>query len=125
MAVTLDLTISIGTILQTAVIAGGGVAAIVTLRNTVKTLKDQLKADGEDNKEEFKAIREQTGAQFAGVQSELKKMSEILIKQALVEERILNLDRRVTSQGRQIDELRRGEGFIRSHRSAVDGEYGA
>jgi hypothetical protein len=30
-----------------------------------------------------------------------------------------------TVHGRQIDELRHGEGFVRGHRSSVDGEYGS
>jgi hypothetical protein len=52
------------------------------------------------------------------------KLGEILVGMVRFDERLANLDRRVTTQGRQIDELRRGEGFIRSsHRQAVDGEY--
>ena len=111
--VTVDLTITLGTIIETGVLGAGGVAAIVTLRNTVATLKGEMATSKEETKE-----------QFNGIQSELKKMGEILIGMARFDERLANLDKRVTAQGRQIDELRRGEGFIRGqHRTSVDGEY--
>jgi uncharacterized coiled-coil protein SlyX len=50
-------------------------------------------------------------------------MGDILIGMARFDERITNLDKRVTSQGRKIDELSRGLGFVRGHRASVDGEY--
>ena len=49
-----------------------------------------------------------------GIQTELKKMGDILIGVARFDERITNLDKRVTSQGRKIDDLSRGEGFVRA-----------
>ncbi len=110
--VNFDLTITLGTILETAVLCGGGIAALVTLRNTVATLRHEASSAKKDTKE-----------QFAGIQNELKKMGDILIGMARFDERITNLDKRVTSQGRKIDDLSRGEGFIRGHRSSIDGEY--
>lgn len=110
--VNVDLTITLGTMIQTGILVIGGVAALVTMRNTVASLKIEADATKEDTKERFEAIHD-----------ELKKMGDILIGMARFDERINNLDKRVTSQGRQIDELRHGEGFIRGHRISVDGEY--
>lgn len=122
--VTLDLTITLGTIIQTSLIGSGGVAAIVTLRNTVATLKTEMENSKKEAKEQFEGMQLSTGRQFDGIQSELRKMGEILIGMARFDERLSSLDKRVTSQGRQIDELRRGEGFIRGgQRAAIDGEY--
>jgi hypothetical protein len=110
--VTLDLTITLGTIIETAVLGGGGIAVLVTLRNTVAGLN-----------EKFLTSKQETDKQFAGIQSELKKMGDILIGMARFDEKLMNLDQRVTAQGRKIDELSRGQGFVRDHRSSIDGEY--
>jgi hypothetical protein len=133
MAVNLDLTITLGTIVETGVIIIGGVAALVTLRSTVDNLKAGLATFRKDTKDQFDGVHSkiatsklETKQQFDGIQDELKKLSAILIDMARFDERITNLDKRVTSQGRQIDEMRRGEGFIRSgHRASIDGEYGS
>lgn len=132
MAVNFDLTITLGTLVETGVIIIGGVVTFVTLRSTVDHLKAGLATFRKDTKDQFEAVnvkiatsKQETKEQFDGIQVELKKLGEILIGMARFEERISNLDKRVTSQGRQIDELRRGEGFIRGgHRASVDGEYG-
>lgn len=110
--VNFDLTITLGTILETAVLGGGGIAALVTLRNTVASLKIDAQASKQDTKD-----------QFAGIQNELKKMGAILIEMARFDEKLMNLDKRVTSHGRKIDELSHGEGFVRGHRASIDGEY--
>ena len=112
MGIGVDLTITLNTIIETVVLGGGGIATIVTLRNTVRTLKEQM----DDSKKESRE-------QFAGIQSELKKMGDILVGMARFDERLANLDKRVTAHGRQIDELRHGDGFVRGHRSSNDGEY--
>ena len=110
--VNFDLTITLGTIIETAVLGCGGVAALVTLRNTVASLKTEAAAAKKDTKD-----------RFDGIQTELKKMGDILIGVARFDERITNLDKRVTSQARKIDDLSRGEGFVRGDRASVDGEY--
>lgn len=111
--VNFDLTITLGTIIETAVLGSGGVAALVTLRNTVASLKSDAKTSKQDTKE-----------QFAGIQSELKKMGEILIGMARFDERLTSLDHRVTTHGRKIDDLSRGDGYVQGPRRAnVDGEY--
>lgn len=110
--VNFDLTITLGTIIETAILGVGGIAALVTLRNTVETLK----ADAEASKRDVKD-------QFAGIQTEIKKMGAILIELARFDEKLMNLDKRVTTHGRKIDDLSRGDGFVRSHRASIDGEY--
>lgn len=110
--VNIDLTVTLGTIIQTGILVVGGVAALVTMRNTVASLKVDADAAKKDNKE-----------QFSNIQTELKKMGDILISMARFDERITNLDKRITSQGRQIDELRHGQGFVRGQRTSIDGEY--
>ncbi|WP_035675141.1 hypothetical protein [Bradyrhizobium liaoningense] len=112
MSIGVDLTITLSTIVETVVLGGGGIATIVTLRNTVRTLKEQMDASKKETRE-----------QFAGIQSELKKMGDILVGMARFDERLANLDKRVTAHGRQIDELRHGVGFVRGQRSSIDGEY--
>jgi hypothetical protein len=97
----IDYTISVGNIIEIGSILGGGFAVFITLKNNVASMKDDV----------------------VSMQSEIKKLGEVLIDIARFDERLSNLDKRVTAQGRQIDELRRGEGFIRSHRPTVDGEY--
>jgi len=110
--VAVDLTITLGTIIETVVLGAGGITMIVTLRNTVAGLN-----------EKFAASKQETKDQFAGIQSELKKMGDILIGMARFDEKLVNLDKRVTGQGRKIDDLSRGQGFVRGHRDSIDGEY--
>jgi hypothetical protein len=111
--VNFDLTVTLGTLIETSVLVAGGVAAFITLRGTVASLKESATATKTETKE-----------QFASVQLELKKLGDILIGQARFDEKLTNLDKRVTTHGRRIDELSRGVGFIRSSRATVDGEYG-
>lgn len=114
MSVSVDLTISLGTIIETSVLAVGGIAALVTLRNTVTTLKAQMETSKTETKEQMETSKRENKEQFAGIQSELKKLGEILIDMARFEERFTNLDKRVTAHGRQLDELRHGDGFVRN-----------
>jgi hypothetical protein len=102
--VALDLTITLGTIIQTAVLAGGGVAGLAILKNTVAALKEDMVATKKENKE-----------QFTGIQSEIKKIGDVLINQADQNRRIIHLED-------DVRELRHGEGFVRGPRG-IDREY--
>ena len=55
--VNFDLTITLGTIIETAVLGCGGVAALVTLRNTVASLKTEAAAAKKDTKDRFDGIQ--------------------------------------------------------------------
>lgn len=97
-----DYTISIGNIIEIGSIIGGGFAVFLTLKNNVATLKEDVTT----------------------MQQEVKKLGEVLISMARYEEKLQNLDRRVTVHDNKIDELQHGDGFVRNRRPhGVDGEY--
>jgi hypothetical protein len=96
----IDYTISIGNIFEIGSIIGGGFAVFFTLKNNVATLKEDVEA----------------------MQKEIKKLGEVLIDLARFDEKLSNLDRRVTVHDKKIDEIQHGDGFIRGPRG-VDREY--
>ncbi|SRR5258708_11174043 len=96
----IDYTISIGNIIEIGSIIGGGFAVFLTLKNNVATLKDDVIA----------------------MQAEIKTLGEVLIGMARFDEKLSNLDKRVTVHDHKIDDLQHGEGFIRGGRG-VDREY--
>ena len=57
------------------------------------------------------------------MQDEFKELGKLLIGVARFDEKLSNMDRRVTAHGREIEDLRRGNGFISGHRDRIDGEY--
>ncbi len=108
-----DFTWNIGVIVQIAVLVLGGWATLVTLRNTVATIKTDMASTKLENDK-----------RFDGIQSELKKLGEILISMARFDEKLSSLDQRVTSHGRRLDELSHGEGFVRGKfNRSIDAEY--
>ena len=91
----IDTSISLGNILEIGSIIIGGLGAIFTLRNTVTNLKNDM----------------------VDMKAELKKVGEVLIKLAVTDTRLTNLEN-------DIRELKHGEGFIfplGSVRPAKDG----
>lgn len=97
----IDYTISVGNIVEIGSIIGGGLAVFFTLKNNVATLKEDVET----------------------MQAEIKKLGEVLIGMARFDEKLSNLDKRVTVHDHKIDDLQHGEGFVRNRRSGVDGEY--
>ena len=89
-ALMIEQSITIGNIIEILVIAGGGISVFATMRTTVGAINTKVDE----------------------IQKEVKKLGDILIQQARIEERVTNLDRRVTLQDTLIDGLRRGEGRI-------------
>jgi len=57
------------------------------------------------------------------VQTELKKLSDVLIRMADMRGEMRVLDTRVTAAEQDIRELRHGQGFVRGARIGVEGEY--
>lgn len=96
----IDWTISVGSLIQVAAIAGGGLLVLITMRNTVAVLQRDV----------------------ASIQVEIKKMGDILTKMAVAETRLDNTDTRLTNVERDVRDLRHGDGFIRSSRG-IDKEY--
>lgn len=91
----IDYTITLGNIIEIGSIVGGGILVLITLKSDVKSLKRD----------------------FAGMQEEIKKLGEVLIKLAVAETRIANVES-------DIRELRRGHGWVTAQsRETVDGEY--
>lgn len=89
-AVIVDATITIGNMIEIAVIAGGGIAALATVRGSVKNLtRDITNMRGE----------------FTDMKSEIKKVGEVLIRMEAT-------DRRLTNVEQDVREMRHGHGFI-------------
>lgn len=108
-----DFTWNIGVIVQIIVLVFGGLATLITLKNTVATIKTEMAATKRENDK-----------RFDGIQSELRKLGDILISMARFDEKLTNLDKRVTSHGRRLDELSHGEGFVRGRFGrGIDDEY--
>jgi predicted negative regulator of RcsB-dependent stress response len=111
-------------ITQIVMICVGGIVALITLRNTIRSFRDSLNATNTAAKDQFASIQQSSKEQFASVQAELKELGKILIDQARFDEKLTNLDKRVTAQGRKIDELARGDGYVKQPpRQGIDGEY--
>ena len=56
------------------------------------------------------------------MQTELKKLAEVVITQAVQTAQIQNLASQITMIQRNVDDLRRGNGFVKG-RQSIDGEY--
>lgn len=56
------------------------------------------------------------------MQVELKKLAEVIVTQAVQTTKIDNLASQVVMLQRNVEDLRRGNGFVRG-RSSLDGEY--
>lgn len=104
MSVALDLTITLGNIIEIGVICGGGISALAVMRSSVRHLKDEL-AD----------MKQDTKDQFTGIESEIKKIGEVLINQADQNRRIIHLED-------DVRDLRHGRGFVRGA-DGIDREY--
>jgi hypothetical protein len=93
---TIDYTITIGNLIEIASIIGGGFLVMITLRNDVGNMKTEMQ----------------------GIQSEVRKIGEVLITQADQNRRLLHLEE-------ELRDLRHGRGFIRTAPNVVgiDGEY--
>ncbi len=91
----IDYTITVGNIIEIGAIVGGGLLALITMRNTVKNLKDDV----------------------TDMKTEIKKVGEVLVKMAVTQTRLDNVEQ-------DIRDLKHGRGFIQ-HRSdgGINGEY--
>jgi hypothetical protein len=102
--VVLDLSITLGNIIEIGVICGGGISALAVMRNSVRNLKEELAGMKQDTKD-----------QFAGIESEIKKIGDVLINQADQNRRIIHLEE-------DVRDLRHGRGFVRGP-EGIDREY--
>jgi hypothetical protein len=86
----IEQTITIGNIIEIASIIGGGMTVFITLKNTVANIKTEV----------------------AGMQTEIKKLGEILIAQADIRGELKVLGTRLLAVEGDIRELRHGDGFV-------------
>jgi len=98
---TFDPTISIGAILNAAVLLVGFVVAFTRIGGRIDLLALRLKA----------------------VEEALKDTRDFEKRLAINEERITNHGKSIATIQQDVSDLRRGEGFIASHRKSIDGEY--
>jgi hypothetical protein len=91
--VVLNLDISLGNLLTIASFAGGGLWFIVRLQAAIDTMATRF---------DVMAVR------LTSVETEIKKLTDILVTLGRYEERFLRLER-------EIDDLRHGRGFITNH----------
>lgn len=96
----IEQTITIGNIIEIASIIAGGITVFVTLKNTVANIKDEVK----------------------GMQTEIKKLGDILVAQADMRGEIKVLETRLLAVEQDIRELRHGDGFVKGTRG-IEREY--
>ena len=91
----IDYSITVGNIIEISVIVDGGLLTLVTLRNTVNNLKDDM----------------------TDMKTEIKKVGEVLVKMAVTQTRLDNVEQ-------DIRDLKHGRGFVvpRSD-GGINGEY--
>src|SRR6185312_14550244 len=95
LTMVVDATITIGNIIEISTIAGGGILAIAMLRSTVGNMKDDL----------------------TDLKLEIKKVGEVLIKMAVTDQRLANLEQ-------DIRDLQHGRGFVANRsEGGINGEY--
>lgn len=103
-----DYTITLGNIIEIGSIIVGGLAVIWTLKADVNSLKTGANAIKVD---------------LLSMQSEIKKLGEILVNLADIRGEIRVLNTRVSMTEQDIRELKHGDGFVKGPRG-IDREYG-
>lgn len=96
-----DPSITMGAVLNAAVLLVGFVVAFTRIGGRIDLLSLRLGA----------------------VEEAIKAARAVDSRIATVEERLTNHVSMLTTAQRDISDLRRGEGFIAGHRKSVDGEY--
>lgn len=102
--ISIDYSVSIGTMAEVVIFVTGGIYALGMLRATVISLK-----------EEVEEVKTETKDSLSGVQQELKKIGDILVNQADMNRRIIHLED-------DVRELRHGRGFIQGEHG-IDREF--
>jgi prefoldin subunit 5 len=98
---TIETITIIGIVIQTSLFMLGGYSLVVRHDESTKYLKTEMQ----------------------GMQHQLQKLSEVITQMAVQTIRVDNLNNQVTMLQKTVEELRRGTGFVRGTRTAVDGEY--
>lgn len=91
----IDYTITVGNIIEIGSIVGGGLLVLVTLRNTVNNLTDDM----------------------SDMKTEIKKVAEVLVTMAVTTKRLDHAEE-------DIRELKHGRGFIQPRADdGINGPY--
>src|SRR5947209_8114401 len=98
---TFDPSITLGAILNAGVLLVGFVVAFARIGGRIDLLALRMEA----------------------VEETLKDSRDIEKRLTINEERITNHGRTLTTLQQDVSDMRRGEGFITSHRKSIDGEY--
>lgn len=98
---TFDPSVTLGAILNAAVLLIGFVGAFVRIGGRIDLLSQRLEA----------------------VEKKIDTAADHDKRVSILEERVTNHVKMLTTAQRDISDMRRGEGFITSHRKSIDGEY--
>jgi len=98
---TFDPSITLGAIINALVLLVGFVGAFVRIGGRIDLLAQRLEA----------------------VEKKIDTSADHDKRVSILEERVTNHVKMLTTAQRDISDLRRGEGFITGHRKSVDGEY--
>ena len=91
----IEQTITIGNIIEISVILIGGFATLITLRNTVSNLQNDM----------------------IDMKAEIKKVGEVLVKMAVTQSRLDSVEQ-------DIRDLKHGRGFVHPRSDGgINGEY--
>jgi outer membrane murein-binding lipoprotein Lpp len=93
----IDYTVTLGNLIEIVAIAGGGIGVMMKLSTNVGVLHASVKAIKED---------------VFGVQAEIKKIGDVLTKQASAEARLDAIDVRMGNFDQDLRELRHGDGWV-------------
>jgi hypothetical protein len=100
-AVPLDLTISLGDIITAGAFFVTGLIGVLTIRNSVNVLDTKLDLTDEQNERRFAEIDNQV----RDFKTEMKRLSDVLIKLTEQDGRMNIYDERMLAQGKRIDSL--------------------
>lgn len=98
---TLDPSITMGAVINAAVLLIGFVVAFARIGGRIDLLSQRMEA----------------------VETAVKAGTDTDKRISILEERLGNHVKMLTTSQRDISDMRRGEGFITGHRKSVDGEY--
>jgi hypothetical protein len=98
---TFDPTITSGSLINALVLLVGFVVAFTRIGGRIDLLSQRLKT----------------------VEEALTKLTDDGTRLAILEERVTNHGKMITTAQQVIEDLRHGKGFITSNRSTVNGEY--
>jgi hypothetical protein len=103
----LDLTVTLGNIIEIGVIIAGGIAVLLKTSTNVSLLNAGLIAVKDD---------------MVRMQTEIKEMAAVITQLSVQTVRMDALSERIAMLDRRYEELRRGNGWV-TGRHTLDGEY--